>query len=54
MKEVGLKGLCSFLSVFTVQKSTLPSTTRLEYLTDQAFLPYTETKNMLIVKTVTE
>ena len=36
------------------QKGSLRSTTRHEYLTDQALLPYTETKSMLIVRTVIE
>ena len=41
-------------SLFIDQKGTQRSTTRHEYLTDQALLPYTETKSMLIVRTVTE
>ena len=42
------------ISLFIDQKGTLRSTTRNEYLTDQALLPYTETKSLLIVRTVTE
>ena len=42
------------ISVFIDQKGTLRSTTRHDYSTDQALLPYTETKSMLIVRTVTE
>ena len=54
MKEIGRQGLCLFISLFIDQKGILPSTTRHEYLTDQALLPHTETKSMLIVTTVTE
>ena len=42
------------ISVFIDQKGTLRSTTRHDYLTDQALLPYTETKSVLMVTTVTE
>ena len=44
MKEIGLSQLCLSLSLFIDQKGTLPSTTRHEYLTNQASLSYTETK----------
>ena len=47
MKEIGHQGLCLFISVFIEQKGTLRSTTQHEYLTEQALLPYTETKSML-------
>ena len=53
---MGLPRLYLFISLFVDQKGLLRSTTRLEYLTetDRAFLPYTETRSMLIVTTVTE
>ena len=51
MKEIGGQGLCLLISLFIDYKGILRSTTRLEYLTDQALLPYTETKSMLIVRT---
>ena len=51
MKEIRRQGLCLFISLFVDYKGTLRSTTRHEYLTDQALLPYTETKSMLIVRT---
>ena len=55
MKEIGLPRLCLFINLFIDQKGNLPSTTRHEYFTpDLALLPYTETKGMLIVRTVTE
>ena len=54
MKEIGLSRLCLFISLFIDKKGTQRGTTRHEYLTDQALLPYTKTKSMLIVRTVTE
>ena len=54
MKEIGRQGLCLSISLFIDQNGTLRSSTRHEYLTDEALLPYTQTKSMLIVTTVTE
>ena len=48
MKEIGLSRLCLFISLFIDQKGTLPSTTRHEYLTNQASLSYTETKSRTV------
>ena len=54
MKEIGRQGLCLSISLFIDQKGILRSTTRHEYLTDQALLPCTETKSMSTVTIVTE
>ena len=55
MKEIGLPRLCLSISLFIDQKGTPRSTTRHGYFTpDKALQPYTETKGMLIVRTVTE
>ncbi|CAH3184110.1 unnamed protein product [Porites evermanni] len=54
VKEIGRQGLCLFISLFIDKKGILRITTRHEYFTDQALLPHTETKSMLIVRTVTE
>ena len=54
MKEIGHQRLRLSISLFIDQKGTLRSITRHEYLTDQALLPYTETKSMLIFRTATE
>ena len=40
-------------SVYRPNRYSIRSITRHEYLTDQALLPYTETKSMLIVRTAT-